>query len=70
MSLVRASKLFSSPLLQASKFFLSSSSHAPQNQTRPLVASLIPQAQGNVYSYWIIFSPNIFKRKTKQFLHN
>jgi len=50
MSLVRSCKLFSSPLLQASKFLLSSSSHAPHHQSRALVGSLIPQVQGNVYS--------------------
>ncbi|KAK8470242.1 hypothetical protein PHAVU_004G085676 [Phaseolus vulgaris] len=46
MSLVRSCKLFSSPLLQASKFLLSSSSHAPHHQSRALVGSLIPQVQG------------------------
>ncbi|BAT89002.1 hypothetical protein VIGAN_05266500 [Vigna angularis var. angularis] len=51
MSLVRACKRFSSPLFQASKFFLSSSSHAPQHQIRSLVASLIPQAQGTKNSF-------------------
>ncbi|CAJ1964723.1 unnamed protein product [Sphenostylis stenocarpa] len=42
----RACKRFSSPLLQASKLFLSSSSPAPQLHVRPLVDSLIPQTQG------------------------
>jgi len=64
MSLVRACKLFSSPVLQASKFFLSSSSHAPQNQIRGLVASLIPQGQGNVY-FGVLLDSFFTKKKNK-----
>ncbi|TKY47882.1 Nudix hydrolase 2 [Spatholobus suberectus] len=42
----RASKLFSSSLLAASKLFLTSSSPVPPLHVRALLGSIIPQAQG------------------------